>query len=63
MFQMSRLALRQRDGGLRAAMSAYGLLAALILLVGLGSITVAGANVNGVFIRLADWIVATSRLW
>jgi Flp pilus assembly pilin Flp len=58
MFEMSRSALRQRDGGLRAAISEYGMLAALILLIGLGSVTVAAANVNAVFTRLVDWIAA-----
>jgi Flp pilus assembly pilin Flp len=56
MFEMSRAALRQRDGGLRAAMSEYGMLAALILLIGLGSVTVAGGNVSAVFTKLADWV-------
>jgi len=58
MFEMSRAALRQRDGGLRAAMSEYGMLAALILLIGLGSVTVAGGNVSAVFTRLANWVGA-----
>ena len=58
MFEMSRLARRQRDGGLRAAITEYGMLAALILLISLGSVTVAGANVNAVFTSLVDWIAA-----
>jgi len=58
MFEMSRAALRQRGGGLRTAMSEYGMLAALILLIALGSVTVAGGNVSAVFIRLADWVGA-----
>ena len=58
MFQMSRLALRQRDGGLRAAMSEYGMLAALVLLIGLGSVTVAGVNMSTVFSKFVDWIAA-----
>jgi Flp pilus assembly pilin Flp len=58
MFEMSRLARRQLDGGLRAAMAEYGVLAALIVLISLGSVTVAGANVNAVFTSLVDWIAA-----
>jgi len=56
MFEMSRSALRQRDGGLRAAMFDYGMLAAIILLIGLGSITAAGPNVSTVFAKVVDWI-------
>ncbi len=58
MFEMSRSTLRQRDGGLRAAMSEYGMLAALVLLIGLGSVTVAGVNVSTVFSKFVDWIAA-----
>jgi len=58
MFEMSRSTLRQRDGGLRAAMSEYGMLAALVLLIGLGSVTVAGVNMSTVFSKFVDWIAA-----
>jgi len=58
MFEMSRSTLRQRDGGLRAAMSEYGMLAALVLLIGLGSVTGAGVNMSTVFSKFVDWIAA-----
>jgi hypothetical protein len=58
MFEMSRLPRCQRDGGLRAAMAEYGMLAALIFLISLGSVTVAGANMSPVFYSLVDWIAA-----
>jgi len=58
MFEMSRSTRRERDGGLRAAMSEYGMLAALVLLICLGSVTVAGVNVSTVLNKFVDWIAA-----
>jgi Flp pilus assembly pilin Flp len=57
---MFEIARRRRNGELRAAMVEYSMLAALIVLIGLGSVTVAGANMNPVFSNLVDWI-ATAR--
>jgi hypothetical protein len=58
MFEMSRLACRQRDGGLYVAITEHGMLAALILLISLGSVTVAGTNLHAAFTSLVDWIAA-----
>ena len=58
MFELTRLVLRQRDGRFHAAMSEYGMLAALVLLVGVGSITVSGVNMSTVFSKFVDWIAA-----
>jgi len=58
MFEMSRLGRRRRAGGLRDAMADYGMLAALILLVSLGSITVSRVNLDALHAGILRWIAA-----
>lgn len=56
---MVEIVRRARDGRLTAAVAKYGMYAALISLVCLGSVTVAGANVNVVLTNFVHWVAAS----